>query len=107
MMLLPPADGTCPICAVDHSPDDPHNQESLYYQYRFFGIRGRWPTWADAIAHCDPAKQQFWKEELIRAKAWSEPADGFPIADPPNESIFQPIGDISQPGFGPEFDTTV
>lgn len=104
MMLLPPPAGTCPICAVKHKPEDPHNQQSLYYQYRFYGVRGRWPTWADAVAHCSDEVKQFWKEELQRASAWTEPESGEPIADPPAESVRQPIGDINSPNFGPEED---
>ena len=107
MMLLPPAEGTCPICAVEHNAELPHNAQSLYYQYRFYGIRGRWPTWADAIAHCSAETRQLWEQELRRLNAWSQPEDGEPIADPPDESINQAIGDLLSPGFGPEFDSTV
>lgn len=102
MMLLPPPPGVCPICARDHSPDNPHDAQTLYYQYRFYGIRGRWPTWADAIAHCTPEMQAEWKQKLIKAGGWTEPADGNPIADPPAESINQPIGDLFSRNFGPE-----
>lgn len=73
MMLLPCKQGVCQECAVDHPPEVPHNQESLYYQYKFWGEHGRWPTWKDAIAHCDEDTQRFWKEELTRAGRWSEP----------------------------------
>lgn len=102
MMLLPAREGTCPICAVDHKPDDPHNAQSLYYQYRFFGVRGRWPTWADAVAHCTPEKQAGWKRLLSEGGHWTEPEDGQPIADPPEESVRQAIGDISSTVFGPD-----
>lgn len=51
-ILLPPSKGTCPYCGIDHNPLSPHNQESMYYQYRFKNEHGRWPTWADACAHC-------------------------------------------------------
>ncbi len=107
MMLLPPAEGTCPICAVTHGPDEAHNAQSLYYQYRFYGIRGRWPTWADAVAHCTPEVAALWKQYLQDRGAWSEPANGEPIADPPMESFNQPIGDLNAPGFGPEFDPSL
>jgi hypothetical protein len=30
MQLLPPAKGTCPICAVKHDPALPHNAQSMY-----------------------------------------------------------------------------
>ena len=51
-ILMPCASDVCQECAVDHPPDAPHNAESLYYQYHFYAIHGRWPTWTDAIAHC-------------------------------------------------------
>ena len=101
MQLLPPEEGTCPICAVDHEPEQPHNYQSLYYQYRFYGVRGRWPTWADALAHCDDVVREHWERELRSRGAWNEPNDGEPIADPPGESYRQPIGDPSGSGFGP------
>ena len=107
MMLLPPAPDTCPICAVKHEPTSPHNCQSLYYQYRFFGIRGRWPTWADAVAHCDDKTRELWQTELQRMAAWTQPESGEPIADPPQESVYQTIGDINERGFGPEHDKTV
>ena len=100
MQLLPPPPGVCPICAVDHDPTLPHNAQSLYYQYRFYGVRGRWPTWADAIAHCDEATRRLWRAELESRNAWTEP-DGEPIADPVVESIRQPVGDVNSLGFGP------
>lgn len=107
MMLLPPAPGTCAICAVNHKATEPHNCQSLYYQYRFYGIRGRWPTWADAIAHCHPKIQAAWKELLQEKGAWSEPETGEAVADPPEESVRQPIGDINARGFGPAYDESV
>lgn len=42
--LLGPGPGKCPTCAGEHAADQPHNQQSLFYQYRFRGDRGRWPT---------------------------------------------------------------
>lgn len=87
MQLLRPKEGVCPICAADHEPKMPHNQQSLYYQYRFYGIRGRWPTWADAAAHCDEQTRELWECELRAHGAWSEPDDGKPVADPPLESM--------------------
>jgi hypothetical protein len=44
----------------------PHNQQSLYWQYWFYGQHGRWPTWADAMAHCSEATKAFWISELKR-----------------------------------------
>lgn len=62
--LLPPAPGTCPECAADHPLEYPHNQQSLFYQYKFFNDHGRWPTWEDAMAHCCEAIQSFWRAAL-------------------------------------------
>lgn len=88
MSLLPPSEDGCPICATKHPPAMPHNAQSMYYQYRFFGVRGRWPTWADAVAHCEDHVREWWEAELRRQGAWTEP-DGDPIADPPAESFHQ------------------
>lgn len=86
MMLLPPAESRCCICATAHRDDDPHNAASLYYQYRFRANHGRWPTWADAIAHCTPRVRSSWKQALL--SSWTEPPAGQdPIADPPHESL--------------------
>lgn len=65
MVLLgktPP--GTCPMCAVKHDPEQPHNRDSLAYQYKFYDQHGRWPTWADAMSHCPAEIKAFWREEL-------------------------------------------
>lgn len=66
VILLPPAPHLCQACAIDHEPDQPHNQQSLHYQYWFYGQHGRWPTWTDAMAHCSEEVQKFWREALIR-----------------------------------------
>jgi len=55
---------TCPMCAVEHDPAMPHNLHSLAYQYKFYDKYGRWPTWADAIAHCADDIQVAWREAL-------------------------------------------
>lgn len=81
MMLLPAKQGTCPACAVKHTPDEPHDATSLFYQYHFYGLHGRWPTWADAIAHCTSHVQRLWKEALEARGKWSEPVDGEPSHD--------------------------
>ncbi len=62
--LLKPRPGVCEACAVDHPPDQPHNQQSLYYQYWFYGQHGRWPKWEDALAHCTDEVYAFWREAL-------------------------------------------
>lgn len=60
VMILPPKPGVCRECAVDHRPDQPHNRDSLYYQMKFRQQHGRFPTWADAMAHCDEHVKQLW-----------------------------------------------
>lgn len=62
--LLPAAPGTCPECAVQHEPDQPHNQQSLFYRMKFYQVTGRLPTWADALAHCTPEVRERWENEL-------------------------------------------
>jgi len=83
MTLLPPRPGHCAVCAVDHKPEEPHDAQSLYYQYHFFGKVGRWPTWADAIAHCGDQMQKLWKTALAQRGAWTEPKS-------PNEPVALP-----------------
>lgn len=56
--------GTCPMCAVKHNPEQPHNRDSLAYQYKFYDEHGRWPTWADAMEHCSDEVKAYWKEAL-------------------------------------------
>jgi hypothetical protein len=103
MQLLPPKPGTCPACAVAHKATEPHNAQSLYYQYRFYGLRGRWPTWADAVAHCSPQTRALWERALRERKAWTEPGTGQTVvADPPEECIAQPIGDLNSHEFEPD-----
>jgi hypothetical protein len=57
--------GQCPACAIVHNAADPHNQQSMYYQYTFFAQHSRWPNWVDAMAHCDAETQAKWKAALI------------------------------------------
>ncbi|WP_417625147.1 hypothetical protein [Paremcibacter congregatus] len=92
MQLLPAKEGTCPACAVDHKPESPHNQQSLYYQQRFYFERGRWPTWADAVAHCDDETRGLWKSALEKRGQWSEPETGEPIADHPDQTERKLVG---------------
>ena len=63
-VALPPAKGTCPVCATAHHPQMPHNQQSLYYQMTFHGQHGRWPTWVDAAKHCPSEMREYWFAEL-------------------------------------------
>lgn len=62
--LIGASPGMCQECAVDHPPELPHNQQSLFYQYHFYNEHGRWPTWKDAMAHCTEEVRNFWLEEL-------------------------------------------
>ena len=62
--ILSGSPGSCPECAVKHDPEQPHNQQSLTYQYKFFQKNGRWPTWVDAMSHCSDDIKTLWSEEL-------------------------------------------
>lgn len=66
LRLLPCAPDVCQECAIKHDPAEPHNKQSLYYQYKFYGEHKRWPTWSDAIAHCSPELREAWKNELLK-----------------------------------------
>jgi hypothetical protein len=63
-LLVSTPPGTCPECAVEHGPAEPHNKDSLFYQYKFYDKHGRWPTWADAMVHCAEEIKVVWKKEL-------------------------------------------
>ncbi|MBQ8109407.1 MAG: hypothetical protein IJ124_04480 [Clostridia bacterium] len=63
-VLMPPRPGVCPVCAVKHDPAQPHNRDSLYYQYRFWAEHRRWPTWVDAMSHCDVKTRRLWTDAL-------------------------------------------
>lgn len=62
--ILPPPADKCQVCGHGHEPEQPHNPDSLYYQYAFYGEHGRWPTWADALAHCDEKTRAHWTYAL-------------------------------------------
>lgn len=57
-------DGACPECASVHDPGQPHNRDSLTYQYKFYDQYGRYPTWADAMAHCTKEVKELWVQAL-------------------------------------------
>jgi hypothetical protein len=66
-LLRPPMkEGQCPECAVVHHADEPHNQQSLFWQYSFREKHGRWPTWADALVHCTPEVRELWTAALAK-----------------------------------------
>ncbi len=66
MTLLPPKGDVCQECATDHAWDQPHNQQSLYYQYYFYSQHARWPNWSDAMAHCPDPVKAIWRQQLIK-----------------------------------------
>ena len=80
--LLPAPPDTCQWCAVDHEPESPHNQQSLYYQMKFHGIHKRWPTWTDAMAHCNDEMKATWREMIVERMK----AHGMPIPEDLKES---------------------
>jgi hypothetical protein len=61
----PPPATHCPECGAYHEPEYPHDRESVFYQIKFKRRTGRWPTWADALAHCPPDIKTIWIEELV------------------------------------------
>lgn len=82
--ILPSPVDRCQVCGKDHQPHLYHDCQSLFYQYAFYGRHGRWPTWADACAHCTPEAVAHLKS-IIAGHAprlqWSEPPEGIaPIA---------------------------
>lgn len=62
--LMPPPPGYCQQCAIPHAPEQPHNQQSLFYRMKFRMDHGREPTWHDAMAHCPDEVQAMWLKEL-------------------------------------------
>lgn len=62
--LLPPAPDLCQSCATKHEPELPHNFESLFWQYWYYNQHGRWPTTADAFAHCTPEMRARWVQAM-------------------------------------------
>lgn len=83
MTLLPPPDGVCAECGVDHEFEQPHNQQSTYYRMQFYSTHARWPTWSDAMAHCPPAIQELWREELVKMMR----ENGLPIPEDLQASV--------------------
>lgn len=81
--LLPCKKDVCQECAVKHEPDQPHNAQSMYYQYKFYGEKGRWPTWADAIAHCSDEVKKLWITALKKEGVWKREWE-LPVAQVPD-----------------------
>ena len=59
--------GTCPECAEVHDATQPHTQQSIAYQYKFYDRHGRWPTWSDAMEHCTDIIKEYWITALREA----------------------------------------
>lgn len=72
--VLPPLDPTvCQQCGIHHEPHEPHDLQRLQYQYTFYYANGhRWPTWKDAMAHCDELTRAQWELLLREMGAWTE-----------------------------------
>lgn len=84
MMLMPAAPGLCAICATKHDPAQPHNQQSIHYQYWFYASsNGRWPTWTDAMAHCSDEVKAFWIAELQKRGVKIDAPGKKPKDEPP------------------------
>lgn len=66
-MIGKPQSGNCETCATVHTPANPHNAQSFFYQYKFFDQHGRWPNWLDAMAHCDAETQAIWIRQLEKS----------------------------------------
>lgn len=83
MQILPPGPGKCPVCAGAHEPRQPHNKHSLYYRMKFRQAHGRYPDWRDAMAHCPPDVQDWWRIELTKRgiKLEEDRSDGEPGTD--------------------------
>lgn len=64
--LLKPGFDKCQECGTEHIPELPHNWQSLYYQMKFYQEHGRFPTWEDAMSHCDEDIKQRWTEEMAK-----------------------------------------
>lgn len=64
--ILPPPESACQVCGRNpaHNPTMPHDANSIYYQYAFYGEHGRWPTWTDAMAHCNNEIKAMWEKAL-------------------------------------------
>lgn len=82
--MLPAAPGHCQVCAVKHGPGEFHDCRSLYYQVQFHGKFGRWPTWADASAHCTEQVRAALRQVLAaNGIEWTEPPSGAEVIDQP------------------------
>lgn len=79
IILLPPRPGACKECACFHAPALPHDPNSLYYQMHFYQKHRRFPTWSDAMAHCDDAVKQAFMAELAKHGILTEKQHGLAV----------------------------
>ena len=66
VLVRPVPEGACATCGRRHAPEAPHDAQSLRYQYQFYAKHERWPTWADAMAHCPPHMKIVWTDALAK-----------------------------------------
>lgn len=74
--ITAPTPGTCPICATKHDKHEPHDKGSLYYQNWFYKKHGRFPTWEDAMDHCDEKVKAKCRKKLNRRGITLKEANG-------------------------------
>lgn len=65
-MVMPVRPGLCQECGSQHDLTAPHNRDSLRYQMLFHGEHGRYPSWADAMAHCPDNVKALWTDALTQ-----------------------------------------
>lgn len=66
VLVKPVPEDVCQQCGRQHPPEAPHDAQSLRYLYQFYAEHNRWPTWADAMAHCPPHVQMIWTDVLAQ-----------------------------------------
>lgn len=67
MSILMPPPNKCQVCAVEHDPKEPHNKDSLFYQFVYAQDHdGKSPTWEEAMAHCSQEVKQKWITALAQ-----------------------------------------
>lgn len=101
LTLLPCAPDVCQSCAVKHEPGLPHDQQSLYWNYWFYGKNGRWPTWRDAMAHCTPEMQEHWIHALAEHGVEVPPPSAPACADGEKKPAAGRSAPGCHPGAGP------
>lgn len=59
-MLFLSSPGRCEACGREHEPAHPHDMDSQSYARWFYAQHCRFPTWADAMAHCPDHEKEAW-----------------------------------------------